>query len=540
MEYLYDIITNPLFWALVSMFGLLASSTVVTNKRARQSRMLTYLSGFLFAIGRFMLVLPMIPQPRFNANGWHWAVGGILLAVGLVFVRPGFDIHPLNALHSKMKFRTKGLYSFVRNPIYLGELLISLGLAVLFRSIIGIALLPVWWAGFSLHILIEEESLERAIGPIYLEYKDRVKGRMIPLPPFVPESRPTVYPFKNLVFKGGGMKGAAYAGVIQGLEDHHVLSQIDRVAGSSAGAITSAILSFRLNAEDSINLMNSLDYSKIPQLRLDEETEQQMKENQRWQMPGFLEKGLNRMTGVVSGFQRLMNSYGWHSSEYFYNWLTATIAEQCAGNGMATFADFRKRGFRDLYVVAANVSRHQRTIFCADDTPDVAVADAVRMSMSIPLYFESIRFNGKSIGYGDYYVDGGLLNNYPIQIFDNQKYANGNYWYRDGINWETLGCYIFIPENEDNKTYPVHSIRDYASQIFECYNVGMQIAEIDNNKMDRRRTIMLSSCDVQPTDFDLKPGDPKYQELTNEGLQKTDQFLKNYRVPASEIEWEPE
>ena len=41
-------------------------------------------------------------------------------------------------------------------------------------------LVPVWWAGFLLIVLMEEESLGRTLGQPYLDYKQRVKGRIIP------------------------------------------------------------------------------------------------------------------------------------------------------------------------------------------------------------------------------------------------------------------------------------------------------------------------------------------------------------------------
>jgi len=50
----------------------------------------------------------------------------------------------------------------------------------MFRSSIGVALVPLWWAGLLVHIMIEEESLERELGRPYLEYKRRVRGRMLP------------------------------------------------------------------------------------------------------------------------------------------------------------------------------------------------------------------------------------------------------------------------------------------------------------------------------------------------------------------------
>jgi protein-S-isoprenylcysteine O-methyltransferase Ste14 len=80
--------------------------------------------------------------------------------------------------------KTTDVYSIVRNPICLADVLFSLGFAILFRSIIGVALVPLWWAGFLFIVLTEEESLGRTLGQPYLDYKRRVKGRIIPGLPF--------------------------------------------------------------------------------------------------------------------------------------------------------------------------------------------------------------------------------------------------------------------------------------------------------------------------------------------------------------------
>jgi predicted acylesterase/phospholipase RssA len=73
------------------------------------------------------------------------------------------------------------------------------------------------------------------------------------------------FPYRNLVFKGGGVRGIAYIGVLKILEREGVLSQIERVAGTSVGAITAAIVSMRLNYNTSKLLLNSLEFSSIPQ-----------------------------------------------------------------------------------------------------------------------------------------------------------------------------------------------------------------------------------------------------------------------------------
>ncbi len=70
--------------------------------------------------------------------------------------------------------------SISQQSIFLGEILWCLGWSIIHGSLIGVSLVPVWWAGFLFLILIEEESLERAIGKKYVDYKKKVKGRIIP------------------------------------------------------------------------------------------------------------------------------------------------------------------------------------------------------------------------------------------------------------------------------------------------------------------------------------------------------------------------
>jgi protein-S-isoprenylcysteine O-methyltransferase Ste14 len=86
----------------------------------------------------------------------------------------------LGTADEKLELRTTGFYGIVRSPIYLGEILWCLGWAIMVRSAIGVALVPLWWFGLLILITIEEESLERSLGQIYLEYKKRVRGRIIP------------------------------------------------------------------------------------------------------------------------------------------------------------------------------------------------------------------------------------------------------------------------------------------------------------------------------------------------------------------------
>ncbi|XP_019626164.1 PREDICTED: uncharacterized protein LOC109471315 [Branchiostoma belcheri] len=65
------------------------------------------------------------------------------------------------------------------------------------------------------------------------------------------------FKFENLVFEGGGAKGIAYIGVCKVLEDAGILPQITRFAGTSAGAITAALLAIGLTPQEMLEELSS-------------------------------------------------------------------------------------------------------------------------------------------------------------------------------------------------------------------------------------------------------------------------------------------
>ena len=526
---MFQFALNPFFWAVISLFGLLGASTSVNTKYGRQFRWSGLLFSSLFSFGRWVMVLPFVNQSRFTVTPIILISGIIFGLFALVFFIPVLKTQPLSKPFVKTKLSTSGVYKIVRHPFYSGEILISLSLSLIFGSYVGLAFIPIWWSGLTLHAINEEEFLENEFGPLYLEYKSRVKGRIIPLPPFGKSKSIPKFPFKNLVFKGGGMKGAAYSGALQALEKEGILDQIERVAGSSAGAITATLLSFNLDLKTTLDLMDTLDFSLVPQLN----PKFEIKEPE-W-LPKFIGKEVNKLSSDMGAIQRLVSKYGWFSSEYFHTWLKNIIADNCDGNASATFKDFREHGFKDLYIVTTNVSSLEIVVFSFDTTPDICVADAVRMSMSIPLYFESLQFNGNKLGDGDLFVDGGVLKNYPIHVFDHPKYADGNLWFQNDINWETLGFYLYSYPGKIAKDKDIHNFKDFISHLYECYNISLQISEIDHNKIDQRRTVKIDTLDIQATDFLLKSNKTKYQELINQGYNATETFLNEYWHPSKTV-----
>ncbi|WP_211334788.1 patatin-like phospholipase family protein [Desulfosoma caldarium] len=172
------------------------------------------------------------------------------------------------------------------------------------------------------------------------------------------------YPFRNLVFEGGRMKGIAHVGALQVLEEKNILPQILRVGGTSAGAITAVMVG-----------LNDMP-SKI------------------WEAVSYINFGkfMDDDFGVVRDIHRLIYEFGWYKGNAFRKWIGEIIAHK-AGHSEATFLQVHRqkaaKGFRDLYFIGTNISTHFCEFFSYEHTPRMCVADAVRISMSIPLFYTS-------------------------------------------------------------------------------------------------------------------------------------------------------
>ncbi|RYZ86668.1 MAG: hypothetical protein EOP04_13385 [Proteobacteria bacterium] len=114
--------------------------------------------------------------------------------------------------------------------------------------------------------------------------------------------------------------------------------------------------------------------------------------------------------------------------------VTADITFEELDNLNAHIKDPEQK-FRKFYVTAFNIETCKTEIFSREHTPKVVIADAVRASMSIPIFFNHVTIREKNEvtkKFEDrrtlnkktvvHYLDGGLLDNYPIWLFDDFKY----------------------------------------------------------------------------------------------------------------------
>ena len=330
-----------------------------------------------------------------------------------------------------------------------------------------------------------------------------------------------MYPFRNLAFQGGGSKALAYHGAIRVLEEEGILDQTRRVAGSSAGATLAMLLSMRLSVDEIQQIYRSFDVDGFNAALAGRSAD-----------GSYPPRFLGRLQGNLSSMNRLATRYGWNTLAFYYDWVQKAMAPYCKNQPRATFAQYQEWGYRDLYIVTTNVSRRRTEVFSARKTPDVAVVDALIMSLSIPLFFEGLQFDGRQFGAGDFYADGGMILNYPLPIFDERQFAHNNRWFVNGINWESLGCRLYTPPECSQDKEKIGNLLAYLQSTFDTL-VEAQTVAFELSEPAQRRTININDCCVRTTDFSIRPqpDDARYQQLLASGEAAARSFLADYMPP---------
>ncbi len=281
---------------------------------------------------------------------------------------------------------------------------------------------------------------------------------------------------ENLVFEGAGIKGVAYSGVIKELERTGVISNVKRVCGTSAGAITSLMVSLGYSSSEIYQIISATKFQKFNDGQ-------------------FI---------FLGGFARLSKRFGWYKGKAFTKWLEEII-ERKTGNKDITFEQLKGSGFKELYVTATCLNKQKLVVFSRETYPKMKVKDAVRISMSIPLYFEAVFIDSlgnvvehpKNISDFDVMVDGGIIGNYPIFVFD--SIINGTRI----PNFNTIGVRIDT-DNQIENDLKNQSLAPLEIQNFSDFMKAFYLIVIENLnrnaliKEDWERTISVSSVGIGP------------------------------------------
>jgi NTE family protein len=313
----------------------------------------------------------------------------------------------------------------------------------------------------------------------------------------------------DLVFEGGGVKGIGLVGAYSVLCDADYT--VHRIAGSSAGAIVGALIAAGMEPKELEIVMRTIDYG-------------------RFQDEGFLDHLGNVGKGMSILFEK-----GIYEGRYLHEWLDGLLTAL----GKRTFGDLRiddpnsslppEKAYR-LVVMTSDVSRgvlvrlpwdYARYGLKADDQ---LVADAVRASMSIPIFYEPVRFMGRDEGGKEvrsFMVDGGMLSNFPIGVFDRT----------DGKppRWPTFGIKLSARPHANQERFKVKGTLGLARAMVGTMTNFHDQMHIDDPSV-LARTMFVDTGAVKATDFDL---DELTQDMLFEkGRRGAGKFLDGWDFAA--------
>jgi NTE family protein len=320
--------------------------------------------------------------------------------------------------------------------------------------------------------------------------------------------------FENLVFEGGGIRGIAYCGAIAEVENAGEFESVKRVAGTSAGAITASFLAVGYSAQEIQTIIYNTDF-------------------------GEFNDGEHFFVG---GTQRLIESYGWYRGEAFSNWLESHLARK-TGIKNITFSQLHQKrlthDFLDLYVCATSLTKQRPEVFSFETYPNMKVADAVRISMSVPFWFQAVGIDGSGNivdqsswdSTTNLVIDGGLLSNFPIGIFDEPQFSHGpsvEAFDEDWKNSHTLGFRLDSEEQiehdiEGNGLAPqnIENIEDFTVALYLMVIENLNRQQLDEE--DWTRSVSIDTCGIGPKVKSLSPKEK--DALINAGKKGLLSFL---------------
>lgn len=295
----------------------------------------------------------------------------------------------------------------------------------------------------------------------------------------------------DAVFEGGGVRGVAFCGAIEVVE--RAGYEWHQVAGNSAGAVVASLLAAGYRAAEINDIMNSMDYEKVRGQSL-----------------------LDQVPVLGKQISLLMNE-GIYTNEYLESWLGDFLAKK----GVRTFGDLPDG---KLKIIASDLTNGRMMVLPDDleehygvSPQEMTVAKAVRMSSSLPFFFEPVLWNTPKHPHPCYIVDGGILSNFPLWLFDTPEEADH----------PTFGFRLVRSEIE-SKPAEINGPFTLYKAMFKTMLQAHDLRYLEGEAF--YRTIMIETGHVTTTQFDLDQADRDF--LYQNGIQAAEAFLKRWDFEA--------
>lgn len=294
----------------------------------------------------------------------------------------------------------------------------------------------------------------------------------------------------KLAFSGGAIKGVAYIGIFKKIEELMYERRLEEAKPDfDASKCDIPIFDIKTVCAVSVGSIFSLIYLL------------------KYSYVEMLEEVINKKFEQLKEVRimNFVNKYGLDSGNNLINWLKEMMIRKNI-NPEVTLKEFYDLNGIDFQIMATNLNKYCYKKFNYTDTPEVKVLDAIRMSISIPFLFTINEYDG------DIHVDGGLIDSYPIRVFDNLDNFLGfkliNHGEMDGHDVDE----------------PINDIESYIYHILSCYMVQKE-KRVTTSEEYRNCTVYIHTEDItQSVNFALTSIEKT--RLIDIGYKSLSDFLK--------------
>lgn len=277
---------------------------------------------------------------------------------------------------------------------------------------------------------------------------------------------------ESVVFKGGGVLGMAYAGAVEALEEQGILQKVQKSAGTSAGSVVALMVALGYTSAEIKDVVNKTNFKDF---------------EDHW----------NPL--------RVATHYGLYKGDFLLQWIEGIVAEKADKN--ITYGEMQAKGFKELKVFATNLNTQLAQEFSAEVTPDIKLAESVRASMSIPLFFAAWQFPNDQL-HDHIFVDGGVLYNYPINAFDLDT---------------TLGFFLHDKHDLSGSDLGYDHLLEYVGSLFQTLLKAQEI-DFEANEEEMKVSILIDDFGISATNFSID--EEQKTKLFNSGKASTLAYIQ--------------
>jgi NTE family protein len=321
----------------------------------------------------------------------------------------------------------------------------------------------------------------------------------------------------DAVFEGGGVKGIGLVGALQAFEEAGYEWQ--NLAGTSAGSIVATLSAVGYSAAELKEVMKT-----------------------RVEFRTLMDAGGIGRIPVVGPWLSLLFSHGMYRGDVFLQ-LMRDLIEEKTGAKRLTFGDlvmpklptdsqedYENKYKYKLHVIASDVSNNsmmalpQSVKHLGLDPDKLEVAQAVRMSVSFPYFFRPVILQeGGALKRMHWILDGGMLSNFPIWLFDSPP--------GEVPAWPTIGFLLAEPQAD---TGPYQHIRGLASMTRAM--VRTMSSFFDRKALeesDKTRVVKIPTGVYKTLDLNLTDRDKEW--LYNSGKKAAEEFLASFEFEEYKV-----